>query len=279
MAIDAPAEPASLAENPVLAMPYEHRAMMSPAPEDFIHNSFRSQDVAQGVRCVWAVAVFGSGIPEPFAYYFDRREFDVNAAQQWLMARQIAWQKFDTAKDSAYPKMTSAPRFVAFEAACELRAEAGGKLPSIEILAYNGGLLTVGGFDHPVVVDLAGLITDPDQTPIVKDHQISEVVGHGQAIKALSSLRISGQVSGTGKAAREVLKNHENGFKWRASIGCRIDSAKFVPPGKTIEANGRSFAGPLIYATKARLKEVSVLSSGADDDSAVSIAAAAFPGE
>jgi hypothetical protein len=51
-----------------------------------------------------------------------------------------------------------------------IQAASGDKPRRFRVEAYNGGLLPVDGFEHPVVVDLTGLEA-PNQIPILIDHR------------------------------------------------------------------------------------------------------------
>ena len=51
-----------------------------------------------------------------------------------------------------------------------IKAAASGRPRRFSILAYSGGMLSVSGFDAPVIVDLSGL-TASASVPIVLDHQ------------------------------------------------------------------------------------------------------------
>ena len=102
-------------------------------------------------------------------------------------------------------------------------------------------------------------------------------MGHAQAIKSANNLRLKGVVSCVTDAAREVVASVKNGFKYQASIGCQMRDASFeyYAPGETLEANGQRFSGPLYFARNAKLAECSLLTTGADGRTQVSIAAGA----
>ena len=142
--------------------------------------------------------------------------------------------------------------------------------------AYNGGPMRVANFDLPLVVDLAGLTATPPTT-ILRDHELSRVVGHADDIdKGESSLGLAGAISGGGVAAAEVQTAANNGFPWKASVGVMPDEVpEFVARGREVKVNGQTFTGPLYVARKSTLREVSILGVAADTTSTVSIAAAA----
>jgi len=272
---------ANLVMNEFLPKIGEHWARVA-EPEDFNHETFRADDIEPGIRCISAALKDGDGSMKPQAYHFDKRVFAYIAdVQRWLSNKNIQATKLEPAKDVQYPKMTCGAdlRFEAEFAALESQPTQSEKLPSIDILAYNGGPLSVKGYDLPVVVDIPTLRADADQTPIITDHAGPNRVGHADLIKSPTNLRLSGVISCVNAASEEVLANHKNGFKWKASIGCAMGDALFeyYAPGESLEANGQRFQGPLYYAKNARLAECSLVTTGADNDTQVTIAAQANP--
>jgi len=179
-------------------------------------------------------------------------------------------------KPALYAKNT-----IAMTGPVEIKAASGGD-PSgtIRIAAYSGGELPVKGFPHPVVVDVAGLEI-PDQTrPILIDHDESEegVLGQTASIQASladGSIVATGQALGVSDKATRVKAMAASGYRWQASIGATVLRQEFIPSGASVQVNGRSFAGPIIVARKARLREISVVATGADDTTVASIAATA----
>jgi phage major head subunit gpT-like protein len=141
--------------------------------------------------------------------------------------------------------------------------------------AYTGGLMIVSRYDLPVVIDLTGLKAEAP-IPILRDHELSQVVGHAdEVLVTASALKLSGVVSGAGPAAQEVVASASAGFPWRASVGAWPDKREFVGEGVKTEVNGKSFTGPLYIARKATLREVSFVAVGADSRTSAQVAASA----
>lgn len=154
----------------------------------------------------------------------------------------------------------------------------GGRIRGFTMLAYSGGKLNVSGFffSHDVVVDLSGLAVSAKSRPILRDHDPGQIVGHTTDITATNStLRVAGKISAANEHAREITESADNGFPWQASIGARIEKSSFVDDGEKVQVNGRTFVGPVIVARKTRLKEVSFVPLGADDNTNAKIAATA----
>lgn len=155
-----------------------------------------------------------------------------------------------------------------------LAAAEGDSLPRFTLRAYNGGLLNIG-WGYPVVVDLAGMAVSKKPRPILKDHQQTKVVGHSTDITNDGrKLVVDGVVSGTGPDATEVVANARNGFPWQASIGAAVGKAQFIEDKQTVEANGKTWKGPVYYVSASTLNEVSFVALGGDDTTSALVAGA-----
>jgi len=167
---------------------------------------------------------------------------------------------------------------VTFTAAVDLQAAASdgsaGSLRRFKLDAYNGGPMNFLWSEAPVVVDLAGLKADKQQRPILRDHDMSAIVGHSEKITNTgTSLVIEGVVSGGGDAAAAVVASADNGFPWEASIGTTIEGITEIRAGETAEVNGRTMPGPLTIVSKSSLRETSFVPLGADDTTAARLVA------
>ncbi|MDF1839951.1 MAG: hypothetical protein P1U77_00850 [Rubripirellula sp.] len=159
-------------------------------------------------------------------------------------------------------------------AAVETPEEGKPSLRKFSMTAYTGGAMRLGGWPYPVVVDLAGMRVTRKSRPILKDHDRGSIVGHTDDIAITDkSLEVAGVISGVGATAQEVIATSENGFPWQASLGASADKVVFIPEGKTANANGREFKGPVYVARKSTLGEVSFVALGADDDTEARVAA------
>lgn len=159
-------------------------------------------------------------------------------------------------------------------AAAETPEEGKPSLRKFSMTAYTGGVMRLGGWPYPVVVDLAGMRVTRKSRPILKDHDRGSIVGHTDDIAITDkSLEVAGVISGVGATAQEVIATSENGFPWQASLGASADKVVFIPEGKTANANGREFKGPVYVARKSTLGEVSFVALGADDDTEARVAA------
>ncbi len=196
------------------------------------------------------------------------------AARRWLTEHTI--------RASGGPAIANEPATLRLtageEAGVTIEAAAGGdgekKLPRFQGTAYTGGLLRLAAFYNPVVVDLQGVTVGKMPRPVLRDHDLKRVVGHATTIDVKAqAIQMSGDVSGTGEDAREVVDNAKNKFPWRLSIGATITKREFVAEGQTVTVNGKSFAGPVLVARKIRLNEISFTAVDADGRTSVRVAA------
>jgi hypothetical protein len=150
-----------------------------------------------------------------------------------------------------------------------------GKRPKFDVIAYNGGPLTVGGYDLPIVLDLAGL--EQGKSVIANlHHKKDHLVGHvGTVENNGKTLRLSGEVSAVSQSATEFVDSAKNGFPWQASIEAKPLRVEEIPEGRTVTVNGQSIQGPVYVARKSRLYGVAFLPHGADENTTVQLAASA----
>jgi hypothetical protein len=141
--------------------------------------------------------------------------------------------------------------------------------------AYTGGPMQVNRYGPPVIIDLSGLKAKAP-LPILRDHDMSRVVGHADEVTVSeSSIKLVGVISGAGPDAAEVQAAAGNGFPWKASVGARPDKLEFVGEGVATKVNGKTFTGPLYVARKSTLGETSFVAIGADRKATAKVAASA----
>jgi phage head maturation protease len=158
----------------------------------------------------------------------------------------------------------------------EVQANAG-KPPTVNIVAYTGGLMVVPGWG-PVAIDLAGIDASAEQVSILADHDatLKGIVGHGQAVVAGGKLLVQGTITPSTDAARQVIDLAKNGFRFQASVGVAPSDYERVRAGETVQVNGRAIKAPASGLTLVKasvLREVSIVAIGADANTSVAIAA------
>jgi hypothetical protein len=156
-------------------------------------------------------------------------------------------------------------------------AASGERLPTFEMLAYAGAPLKLGNINAPVVVDLSTL-TSTASLPALRDHKISQQVGHVERLENDGrTLTASGVISSTSTYATEIVADHKNGFVWQCSIGADPGQLEFVARGERVTVNGQSHDGPVYVSRDTLLREISFTAVGADHHTTVAIAATAKP--
>ncbi len=149
------------------------------------------------------------------------------------------------------------------------------KLPSIEIEAYNGGIMNVDWWG-PVVINLAGLKAS-DKVPILFGHNaysVETILGQSNAVtNDGKTLSMSGELMGTSETAQNVKALAVNGFSWQASVGLQPERYSDVLTGAEVEVNGQKLAGPFTLVEAGTLNEVSIVPLGADAGTSARIAA------
>lgn len=158
----------------------------------------------------------------------------------------------------------------------------GPTIPRFRMVGYTGNPMKLRGtnrpglnYSYPIVLDLAGLGGLGKSRPILKDHDQGQPLGHTDHLGVENHQLVAvGPVSNwSSPQGQEVISSSKNGFPWQASVGADIIENEFVPAGKTAEANGRTYSGPVNIARKSVLGEISFVALGADDDTSASIAA------
>lgn len=149
------------------------------------------------------------------------------------------------------------------------------KLPSIEIEAYNGGVMNVG-YWGPVVIDLAGMQAS-EAVPILYAHStfsIDNILGQTSAIaNDGKTLGASGTMMGASETAENVKTLAANGFKFQASVGIDPKEYSDVTAGTVVSVNGQELTGPFTLIAQSKLNEISIVPLGADGSTSARIAA------
>jgi phage head maturation protease len=147
------------------------------------------------------------------------------------------------------------------------------KLPRFKMTAYTGGMMNLGGWYRPVVVDLTG-VKAAKSVAILRQHDPGRIIGHTDSVTIdEKGIRVEGLISGTAADAQEVTASSKNGFPWQASIGANPDRVEFLAEGKKATVNGQEFTGPMNIVRASTLFEVSFVPIGADGNTSASVAA------
>lgn len=271
-------------------MPYaaEHSARLKD-PKRYIRIRKQKNKFGPGIHAQWGILrKGGKETTELQSIHFDASKFTVAQAKKWLAAHDYKPILFEAAKPPEKSKasaelarrtagesevvMCSGP--VEFVAGGDDGPE--GKPKRFRLTAYTGGVMQLDGWFSPVVIDLAGLKLRPGAIPVLKNHDMDQIVGHADRNEITQQrLKLSGVISGAGDAAREVVESSRNGFPWRASVRARAHSTEYVREGTLAKANGKTFQGPINIVRKSELAEVSFVPVAADAATAAEVAAQA----
>ena len=130
-----------------------------------------------------------------------------------------------------------------------------------EGIAYSGGVIEQHGWIKNLIIDLSTLTVAKAKTPVLRDHNQSQVIGHGQVLVA-GDVRMQGQLAKRNSDAEKVITLAEEGTDWEMSIG--------VYGGQLVEFKDETINGTLIKeGTKlinGLIREVSFVILGADMD-------------
>lgn len=168
---------------------------------------------------------------------------------------------------------------VQFAAAVNFAAgEKDSDLPRISILANTGKPMELKGHAYPVILNMKGVTFEKDTTPFIMDHDPKVRIGHtvqgGQKVDpAKGTITVEGIGSSVSTRAKEFFAEAKNGFPFQSSVGGDILKKTFIAEGKRVLVNGRQWDGPIYVSDQTRIKEISILTFGADNGTKVKVAA------
>ncbi len=165
---------------------------------------------------------------------------------------------------SAHTAKLTMTAAVSIEAA---KSDVEGSLPRFAIHDYTGNSMKLAGWNHPVILDLAGLKAERQNIPALRAHNDDRLVGHTDAIRVdAEGMHFEGVISGAGPDAAEIVATSKAGLPWQASVGADpvAGSVRRVAAGKTAVVNGRTITGPHYIVGAAIVSEISFVPRGAD---------------
>lgn len=138
-----------------------------------------------------------------------------------------------------------------------------GAKPKVVGVAYSGGKMSLPGWRHPVVVDLAGMEI-PESVPLLTNHEnkTDSRIGLISAAVRNNVLEITGEIVSDSKDAADIIAQGKAGADWQLSIGADVKECELVKGSR--EVNGQEVEGPFYHIKKLTLREVSVVAVGAD---------------
>lgn len=160
----------------------------------------------------------------------------------------------------------------------QIQAGADGKrTATFTILANSGGEFSAPNWPSSVI-DLNGLEIS-GTIPVLVGHDeadLDALAGQGVASVEGGRLYVRGQLTQASAGGALILGLARDSVQLQASIGVDPTEVEFIRPGEKVSINGRTLAAGqrgLRVVRRGRLREVSLVSVGADPNTAVSIAA------
>lgn len=142
-------------------------------------------------------------------------------------------------------------------------AAAGTALPSrFSGVAYSGGFVP----DYGLVIDLSST-TFKQRMPLLNSHWRSDIVGVvEQAANKDGAMTVAGRLFSdmAGSAAERIAQLAQRGAPFEMSVGLYAFAEDAVPAGKSANVNGQVFNGPLNVLRNGQVREVSIVTLGAD---------------
>lgn len=164
------------------------------------------------------------------------------------------------ARLDAQPGRTDA---VLLGAPIELKPAAAGGLPAkFAGKAYSGGFVP----DYGIVIDMAST-TYKQKMPLLDSHQRNEIIGViDQAATQDGAMVVGGQIFSDmpGSPAERIAKLAQRGVPYEMSVGLYAYTREFIPQGKQATVNGQVFNGPVNVLRNGQVREVSIVTLGAD---------------
>ena len=158
-----------------------------------------------------------------------------------------------------------------FRLAAPLELKAGGSaLPDkFSGTAYSGGFVP----DYEVVIDLA-TTTFNQKLPLLDNHYRGGIVGVVESASAKDHrMVVGGRLFSdmAGSAAERIAQLAQRGVPFEMSVGLYAFNTEHVPAGKSVAVNGQVFNGPVNVLRKGQVREVSIVTLGADPATTVKV--------
>jgi hypothetical protein len=149
-----------------------------------------------------------------------------------------------------------------FAAPIEFGAEGDALPQKFNGTAYSGGLVPGLG----VVIDMESTTFRP-KLPLLADHNRTLIVGvidspHNDSTRMTVAGRLFSDMPGT--QAERIAMLAARGAPFEMSVGLYDFKVEMVGKGKTVSVNGREFEGPITVLRNGVVREVSVVTLGAD---------------
>ena len=144
-----------------------------------------------------------------------------------------------------------------------LKLTTDGALPTrVEGVAYSGGIVPTLG----VVIDLA-TTTIADRLPLLHEHSREAIIGAiTKATITGGALLVEGKLFSDipGGHAEKIAQLAQRGAPFQMSVGLYNFSEEIVAAGRSVTVYGATVAGPVTVLRRGTVREVSLVTLGAD---------------
>jgi hypothetical protein len=165
--------------------------------------------------------------------------------------------------------LRQAPGTLLLNAPLALKAGAGALPDRFTGTAYSGGFVP----DYEVVIDL-GTTTFNQKLPLLDNHYRGGIIGVvDQASARDHRMVVGGRLFSDmpGSPAERIAQLAQRGVPFEMSVGLYAFTTESIPAGKSVNVNGQVFNGPVNVLRKGQVREVSIVTLGADPGSSVQV--------
>lgn len=146
-------------------------------------------------------------------------------------------------------------------------------LAKVDGIAYGGGEVSQWWCPYPIVIDLAGMKISP-QVPLLYNHMNEPDCRLGKVDPVIheNMLNVTGGIDSETERGKKIVDAGKK-IEWQLSVGARILKITLIDKDEKVTVNGREFVGPIYIVKESKLREVSVVAVGADEETHLHIAA------
>ena len=150
---------------------------------------------------------------------------------------------------------------------------------------YDGGPMfpRITGADTggaPLIIDIAAVhvVHYGRKTPVLYAHDRKDPIGHTTRVTLFRDrITATGILSAPGPSRDRVIGAAQSGFRWAVSVGFEATELQRLAAGKVTTVNQRRIEGPGYIARRGTLREISLLTIGADPSATAKVAGAGGP--
>lgn len=115
-------------------------------------------------------------------------------------------------------------------------------------------------------VNLQNMAVNKDSLPVLLDHWPDQRVGYTTRIEVTKNgVEVEGVILNSTPFGQEFMETSEEGFPWQMSVAVPPEKIIKLDHGEKTTVNGHEFVGPGHIFEKSTLREVTVTSLGADE--------------